>query len=346
MFKRKAIAVAAGSIALFSGCVAPELASGLKVEPLMVVRNGVNGINGIEESERLYRIGRQYQGQLRYGSAEDAFGKALVLHPGHAEAHNALGTVYFAQGRMQKAEEHFKLAIAAAPERPHLHNNLGYFYLQTLRKDEAIAAFIEARRLDPANPRILNNLAEAQGAGSTPAAVPAATLAATPESAPTVQLANVAPQVWELQPAPAATPDVISPPADAPTAVTDLAAADAPLPAGVTRIEVSNGNGVTGLAKRVGLYLREQGYAAPRLTNDKPFNRQRTEIHYAPGAEQIARRLGDAFASPPHLVAAKLTRQIPVRLVLGKDFRESDAIARQKGESGNQIALSSKTERK
>lgn len=366
-FKRHAIALAAGSVALFSGCAAPQLSANLTVEPIMAVKNG------IEEGERMYRIGRYFQGQLRNDSAEEAFLKALARNPAHVEARNALGTVYFAQGRMQKAEEQFKLAIAAAPERAHLHNNLGYLYLEIRRSDEAVAAFKVARELDPHNPRILNNLAAAEGTPDKAGTAPAVTANATtepvtaplpeepavklatppaqqPSSAPTVQLASVAPNVWELQPIvpPAASAQrvAVAAPAPKPVILAVPAAVIRVPPAAAERMEVANGNGVTGLARRVGLYLREQGYVQPRLTNDKSFTLPRTEIHYVPGAEALARQLGESFAQPPRLVpVARLDRQVPVRLVLGKDFHESEAIARHKGATGKLVALASRTER-
>lgn len=381
LFKHHAIALAVGSVALFSGCAAPQLSSGLKIEPIMTVRNG------IDEGERMYRIGRYFQGQTRFDSAQEAFLKALAANPAHVEARNALATVYFERGWMQKAEEQFKLAIAAAPERAHLYNNLGYLYQQIGRKDEAIAAFNEARQRDPHSARILNNLAAAQGLDSQPVAASVITAPAVagtktelradtrPEPvsvpdpdqptvrdavqpstpAPTVQLASVAPNVWELQPLPQAAPAPrlavtapVAQPVVLPMVATDIAAIDPPAaPAQVARIEIANGNGVTGLAKRVGLYLREQGYAQQRLTNSKPFNLRRTEIHYVPGAEALARQIGESLAQPPVLVRAnRLDRQVPVRLVLGKDFRESEAIAKYRTPSGSLVALAARAERK
>lgn len=338
MFRRNAIALAVGGVALFSGCAAPS--AGLKVEPVMAVRDG-----GIE-AERMYRIGRQYQGQARHGSAEEAFLKALALDPGHVEARNALGVAYFAQGKIRAAEEQFRMAIVVAPARAHLHNNLGYLYQQIGRSEEAVNAFSEALRLDPRNPRILNNLAAltCQDVGNctataAPIALPAADAAASQpaEPAPTVQLASVAPNVWELRPI-SADSSAGRPQATEPAAT--ATAAQAPLPA--SRIEVANGNGVTGLAKRVGTYLRDQGYAAPRLTNHRTFSQQRTEIQYVPGAESVARRLNDTLAHPARLVpVAQLERRIPVRIVLGKDFNEAQSIAQGNQPAGNVFARAS-----
>lgn len=389
MFRRNAIAIAVGSMALFSGCATTNGTTGasIGIEPVFAVRGGV-------DAEAQYRIGRYYQGQLRHEAAEKAFLRALTLDPYHAEAHNALGTVYFELGRIQKAEEQFKRAIALAPARAHLHNNLGYLYQEIGRADDAISAYSEALRLDPKSQRILNNLAAltcedraeclAVGAGalanapvaplhptrqadapaeqaatraealtpSEPAAagVPAAPQAATTVSyatasavVPTVQLASVAPNVWELRPAISEAPQrkgaVPIPVAVLATAqATTSAVTPVRIPAG--RIEIANGNGVRGMAARMGGYLRDNGYASPRLTNHQTFSQRRTEIQYVAGSADLARQVERSFGQPARLVqVASLERQAPVRVVLGKDFDESTVIARGRMAAGDVVAL-------
>lgn len=372
MFKLNAVAMAVGSVALFSGCAAPPHSTRITVEPVMAVRNGTT------DAERMYRIGRQYQGQHRLGHAEEAFVKALALDANHVEARNALAVTYYEQGLIQKAEQEFKAAIAAAPKRAHLHNNLGYLYQQIGRDEEAIGAFRAALVADPDNQRALDSLAAltcgdkracpARGAAAAMSASPAmpATPAAAPEvarqssaaavqpaarqsDAPTVALASVAPNVWELQPISTAKPSNV---ASAPVASALAAPAVAAQSAGAQpwlakRIEVANGNGVAGMAKRVGSYLHEQGFIPPRLTNHRNFKQQYTEVQYVPGAESLARQVSGSFERPARLVAVpKLERQMPVRLVLGKDFNESQSIAKGGRPSGHQVALASTPERK
>jgi tetratricopeptide (TPR) repeat protein len=388
MFKRNAIAVAIGSIALFSGCASTAPSVGLEIEPVMAVRGGV-GADG------QYRIGRYFQGQQRLDAAEKAFLKALALDPYHAEARNALGTVYFELGRIQKAEEQFRLAIAIAPTRAHLHNNLGYLYQEIGRTDEAVSAYSEAFRLDPKNPRIQNNLAaltcqdkrecmaldgdaiaapvidrppvpasprEVPSVSSTAltSVVPMPTDAATPVAqrranaevspastasdkpmTPTVQLANVAPNIWELKPVVAAPQRVKTPVAPVATipSAPEKAAFVQSMQAATGRVEVANGNGVRGMAKRIGGYMREQGFAAPRLTNHQTFSQNKTEIQYVAGSEDLARQIESTFGQSARLVkVASLERHAPVRVVLGKDFDEATVLARG-GKSTGRIVL-------
>lgn len=327
MFKHNAIAWAIGGISIFSGCATlrgPELAA--TIRPILSVRNGV------VDSERMYRLGRAFQGQAHYEDAAEAYQKALAADPRHIEARNALAVVYAVQGLSDKAELEFKTAIAAAPGHSHLHNNLGYFYLQLGRTDQAIAAFREGQRLDPENVRVLNNLALAEQRAGKPTIAPllpatvsakavaraneavATTKAPRPEAlVPTLQMVAVAPNVWQLRSLlpsipgeQLATPGTPSPPARRNSSR--------------VRIEVSNGNGVAGLARRVGSYLRVRGYASPRLTNQKPFKQAKSEIQYVAGLEAAARELGSALAIPVRLVVPRINRKIQVRVVLGKGF--------------------------
>lgn len=376
MFKRNALALAIGSIALFSGCATSPATTGLTIEPVMSVRGGVG-------AEAQYRIGRYYQGQMRLEAAEQAFLKALALDPTYAEAHNALGTVYFELGRIQKAEEQFKLAIDIAPTRAHLHNNLAYLYQEIGRTDEAVSAYSEAFRLDPKNLRILNNLASltCQDKGECMAAVSEKEAASTGEPAsgatprpnlsmnaamtapgttvtplapmtvatptmalaPTVQLENVAPNVWELRPAAptvAQTPVVVETPVVTTMAMQQRSVSSQPVSLSAGRVELANGNGTRGMAKRVGAYLREAGYAAPRLTNHQTFRQKSTEIQYVAGAEAMARQLGRSLGHPARFVqVAALERQAPVRVVLGKDFNEAVALAKSNKPTASLVAM-------
>jgi hypothetical protein len=56
-------------------------------------------------------------------------------------------------------------------------------------------------------------------------------------------------------------------------------------------IEVSNGNGVNGMASRLGSYLREKGFKVTRLKNANSFNHEKTKIFYYNGHLQDVHRL-------------------------------------------------------
>ena len=125
------------------------------------------------------------------------------------------------------------------------------------------------------------------------------------------ELVQLAPNVFELRLAP-----------------TPLAtAAQQPMAAQSFRLELSNGNGVTGMARRLGEQLIAKGLPKARLTNQKPFRQRATVIQYREGyaavAESLQRRMPN---QPPVVKAAVLRPSTDVRVVLGKDLPRDVAL--------------------
>ena len=93
-----------------------------------------------------------------------------------------------------------------------------------------------------------------------------------------------------------------------------------------TRLEVSNGNGVAGMAARVGRWLATQGVPTSRLTNARPFVQQATVIQYRDGHEQAALRVARNLP----VLARAAPEPTPglhsdVRVLLGRDWMRSAA---------------------
>jgi hypothetical protein len=135
-------------------------------------------------------------------------------------------------------------------------------------------------------------------------------------------LMQVAPGIYELR-APAA-------PVRTPAA-TEVAAAQPRVTAAATqvqafRLEVSNGNGTAGMARRVADHLRHAGMAPVRLTNQKPYQRV-TEIQYGAGYVQEAAQLAALMHQQALMIRSdKLRPDIKVRLVLGRDVKDETAL--------------------
>ncbi|MES2071697.1 MAG: tetratricopeptide repeat protein [Pseudomonadota bacterium] len=86
------------------------------------------------------------------------------------------------------------------------------------------------------------------------------------------------------------------------------------------RLEIANGNGVTGLATKVRKTLVSQGLPVARLTNIKPYQEPQTLIQYRAGYQEQALLLGKKFLKTPRLVQEEhLRSSSDLRLVLGKD---------------------------
>lgn len=86
------------------------------------------------------------------------------------------------------------------------------------------------------------------------------------------------------------------------------------------RIEVSNGNGVTGMARAVGHGMRESGLNIARITNARPFDKPQTLIVCSPAMKPAAMELAQSMAVEPRIVMRDVShRNVDVRVVLGAD---------------------------
>lgn len=87
------------------------------------------------------------------------------------------------------------------------------------------------------------------------------------------------------------------------------------------RLEVSNGNGLTGMARNVANFLVDFGYVGSRLTNQKSYQVQLSEVHYRTGYRDEALSLMSSLPGKPVLIEVDSLRQdINIKVVLGKDW--------------------------
>jgi len=93
------------------------------------------------------------------------------------------------------------------------------------------------------------------------------------------------------------------------------------------RIEIANGNGVVGMAARLGAFLRANGLVQQALlSNLRPFNTTSTVVHYRVGFRDTAERI---IASAPYRIelaeAPGGIGNADIRVVLGRDVRDGDS---------------------
>ena len=319
MPKLNQIAVAVIGALAMAGCAIPvqnEAQQPPAVQPVLTVHDGFT-------AEGMYRLGRYYEGQARFEPAINAYREAIRRDPLMVEAYTALGTSLAAQQRYDEAIREFQAAIVLAPNAAHLHNNLGYAYFLSGQTVEAVKVLEEAQRLDRTHARSAENLRIAQAklgnsvppTVSSPSTTPAVQTVTTP--APGTNLVEVAPQVFELRTSPKPRhfekiEAVPLPPLPEP----QPRATSAPS----FKLEISNGNGVLGLAKRVAGRLVDAGVRTARLTNQRPFNHPTTEVQYREGYAAVAAALASKLQHPVQIKPRHdLASHIDVRLVLGKD---------------------------
>jgi hypothetical protein len=303
--------------------------------------------NATESVDALYQKGRYYQGQRRYEQALTAYRKALQADPTHIEARNGLAVTLAMQGKLDDAVKEFRAAIELAPNAAHLQNNLGHtLYLQG-KYAAAVETLEHALILAPGNSGTQSNLKLAYAKTGNPGYTPPIQTARTePVAAPSPQAVEPSPSPILQQasdtPHTPPVPEATAPTGrlaavqvtanvyeirEAPLQTTPPAAGKEAAPAksadkNKMRLEVSNGNGVTGFAKMVSRYLDKQGYPTARLTNQKPFQVKVTQIQYRPGFRDEALRLKASLPTDTTLVQSDtLRRDIQARLLLGKDVR-------------------------
>ena len=93
-------------------------------------------------------------------------------------------------------------------------------------------------------------------------------------------------------------------------------------------IEISNGNGVDGMAKRLGNYLTQKGFKVTRLRNARSFNHSTTKIFYYNGyAQDISRLLKEipVECDMKNLIELKQTGK-HIKILIGKDIIPYDSV--------------------
>jgi tetratricopeptide (TPR) repeat protein len=97
------------------------------------------------------------------------------------------------------------------------------------------------------------------------------------------------------------------------------------LPPAVARLEISNGNGVTGMARALARRIDAPGLRVTRLSNQPGFAVRHTRIEYDAAHVDAARRLAQRVGSV-HLQEVEPRAPANLRLVLGRDLAQRGAV--------------------
>ncbi len=310
----------------------------------------------VPDLARVYNnLGYTYYLQNNFSEAVTAYEKAIALEPGNPRTYNNLGA---ALGKLGDAEKS-RLAFARAEE---LNSptaaataNSEKVLPTTQAQAETQAptpALVQVDRQEPSNVPVPISIAGASVAYQLPTAHESIALAFN-NSAGTA-LAEIGmpadlPEPHNLLPLlaqpsgqrsdAAALPllnlkadrivSKLFPAATAASADTEISYRPAGQvePAKAYRLEIANGNGVTGLATKVRKTLALQGVPAARLTNIKPYREPQTLIQYRAAYMEQALLLSKKFLKAPKLVQDEhLRSSSDLRLVLGKDVATQVAL--------------------
>lgn len=265
-------------------------------------------------------LGFTYYLQKNYADAATAFEKAIALEPGNKRAINNLGLAYRELGETEKSRS--MLARAAKPSQQ-----------ITAAATPSISQSTSQAAVDNAPPKSTSANIERQAQTATQSISVAAhtgsvALPLTDVHSATT-LATAMPALPSAVDMSSMLPGQDNAQHQRNTTATPLAENRKPLSlvetstrsqSNVFRLEISNGNGIQRLARKVADILAHKGLPTPRLTNLKPYRQRQTLIQYRNGFRNEALRLSNQMRNPPLLVNSKtLPKNADVRLVLGKD---------------------------
>ena len=341
-------AVAGGALLLVAGCASIDsrVVKAWAVEPVLSV------MHSGQSSQAYYAMGRYLDGSQAWDKSIDAYRKSIAADAHNIEAYNALGVALAQSGRLADAETTLRQAVALAPTLAHVRSNLGCVLLLAGRPGEAVTELKAAVRQDGTNAMAVANLRDAlaqlnvtQHATVGAARSAPATNAEASDEAPTM-ISVPTPITSAEIPMPLAT--AVSVPTALQTAATPAPELTAASVAGTSiskaktanprvpempaireramRLEVSNGNGVTGMAARVGRWLATQGVQTDRLTNQHPFGQRQTVIQYRIGHAEAALRVARSLPANAKAEAAPTQGlRSDVRVVIGRDWVQTAA---------------------
>jgi tetratricopeptide (TPR) repeat protein len=284
-------------------------------------------------------LGVVYSRLGKYREAIEAFEAAIKQAPKAAHIYNNLGYVYYLQGQYEKSILALKQATELDPANLRTLNNLGLVYAKTGNNPKSVQVFLAAASLVGRHQQLVASISNESMSDvaltnvADPAVKPADTVqnqevlvipkdrgVIRPTSSVTkvadfdqrVKLVQVSPNVYEL--------DEKQTSSTSPTSMHDGELVSS------TNVEVANGNGINGMAAKVGNFLRTQGYSEIRLTNQKPFQIRMTQIQYREGYLSEAQILKTSLPEPADLIMRNdLRSNIDLRLLLGKDIVSSTA---------------------
>lgn len=292
-------------------------------------------------AEQAYRAGRAHHLAQRPGPARAAYEAALRLEAAHPGARNGLATLHAEDRELAPAiaiwrELTAKVGLDAGPGKAYLFANLGQAYLLEGEHGQARAVLERACLLDPLNPRgwqLLGDVLAALGEDERAAQMrhQAAALRQYDLRADLAVVSGGKTDVVALDqavssPAPQAHPGwaqaYIHVGADGMMELRRTGSPPQellPIPAALARLEIRNGNGVTGMARALSRRIDQPGVQVTRLSNAPGFAVRLTRIEYEAAHVEAARRLAERLGSA-QLHQVDDCAPADLRLVLGRDL--------------------------
>ena len=104
--------------------------------------------------------GQLYEGQSKFGDAEQEYKQALMLDPASEDAVVGLANIYMHTQRYPEAEDYLRKVVAQRPADPVAHIQLGRVFAADQKYDDAIAELQARLKLAPNDPAARRDLAQ------------------------------------------------------------------------------------------------------------------------------------------------------------------------------------------
>ena len=288
-------------------------------------------------------MGISYDNLGNYKKAVECYEKAILINPNLDYAYNNLGYSYVLQENFEKAIETFKKALTINGSNKRIHNNLGFAYMMTEKYDLAMAEF----ELGGDKARALYNMGRVyydKGMFSKAMDHYSRALAINPDltvarkgleaSEPLARFSRIKSQngLHEKAATNNSIPlaghyhDAIQSTHVSETAVSrrikEIDENQSPRLLQDGGIEVSNGNGRTNMARKVGGFLKKRGFEVVRYTNADSFNYRSASIYYNKDYAGVARRIAKAMPEIKNIKEMKELERpdVKVKVLIGKNL--------------------------
>jgi tetratricopeptide (TPR) repeat protein len=288
-------------------------------------------------AEHAYLVGRTHHLERRPEQALRYYQAALQAAPTHVDARNGMASLLAEQGELDQAIALWETltADAAGPESAYMVSNLGYAYFLRGQLTLAQAALEKACLLDPLNYRAWHHLGNVLGKSGEhqraeamyrqAAALLGHDFKADYAVAPRAGVAAIdsalkaaredQDQRWAQTEVRQTEGGVFILRRIEADGAVRLAAA----PSARAMLEIRNGNGVGGMARKLARSMNEGGTRVVRLSNQKGYGVKYSRIEYTAAFKGTAQRLAERTGAT-RLLQVENVGGVDIRLVLGRDM--------------------------
>ena len=282
----------------------------------------------IDTAQSLYNRGRELHRESRLAEAGQYYEHALKIDPSHMDTQNAVAALDASRGDVDRAIRLLSSLAEAHPETAHVHANLGYAYYLKGQYVLAQESLERATMLDPSNENSWSKLDKVNTEihRQEMLAHSVADNMELAQSADANGLKSVMPGVYVLRYADEPMSAQI-----ALTAVAEPEVQQSQLPAisqstAAGRVELVNGNGVTGLARALRGLIADKKWKVVRTRNNDQFSVKTTRIEYTSSYYPAARQLADTIGIDAVLLLNEKQEGSNLRVVLGHDFKSVEPL--------------------